>query len=113
LSALLNFSAEYETIEGPEFVYYIGYDATLNEYDVVPSSDLKDVMKPEYSIFSEATEYGTSILNQSLSTCIDNNITEIIFEVKPKVPRVFNVKTYWKLVSKASRSISAYPQLQP
>lgn len=108
IKALLHFDTQYNTIEGPDFVYYIGYDATLNEYNVIPHSDLKDEMKPERSIFHNAIEQGTNnILNTSLDTCIKNNITEVVFVVTPKAPRVFdNIKTHWKLVSKTDAEIS-------
>lgn len=106
ISALLNFSAQYNTVEGPEFVYCIGYDATLSGNNVTPNSDLKDVMKPVRSVFYDAKEQGTNILNTSLSTCINNNITEIVFEVTPQLPRAFSIKTHWKLVSKTGAAIN-------
>lgn len=104
---LLSFTAQYGTVEGPDFIYCIGYDAELSGFSVTPKSGLKDEMKPRRSSFSNVTENGTTILGQSLQSCIDNNITEIVFVVTPQLPREFDVKTHWKLVSKTGAEINS------
>lgn len=98
---LLEFGKNYQTIDGDVFVYYINQDAVLKENRVIPDSDLKDYMKPEFSSFSDVKEQNTNILNQSLKHCIDNGFTKINFEVKPQPPRKFIINTHWKLLSKA------------
>lgn len=97
---LLSFGTKYQTIEGDVFVYYINRDATLNGNRVVPDSGLESCMKPQFSSFHEATEQNESILNQSLEYCIEHEVTEINFEVKPQPPKEFDVKTHWKLLSR-------------
>lgn len=106
IGELLTFSTQYQTVEGPDFIYCIGCDATLSGYNVTPADGLHDDMKPVRSSFSNAQEQGTNILNTSLETCINSGITEIVFEVTPQLPKAFNVKTHWKLVSKMDVTIN-------